>query len=188
MSKVSNSLYKACRRGYRHERKKVTFIRIYVPIWSDTRATDCSPDLRGGFMGLSLSNTREDLVRSTMEGIALALKETLDILQSTVTLENKMLLCGGGSKSRVWRQIFADVYGMDIIKTNIDQNAAALGAAALAANACGLWDGYERIDQLHQIESIEKPVPVNVSCYHSMQKLFHRWTECLAELGNNSNL
>lgn len=155
---------------------------LFNPTLAGGSAQEPSPNLRGGFMGLSLSNTREDLVRSAMEGIALALKETLDILKSTVVLENEMLLCGGGSKSRVWRQIFADVYSMDIIKTNIDQSAAALGAAALAANACGLWNGYERIEELHQIESIEKPVPTNVSIYGSLQKIYHQWTKYLAEL------
>lgn len=155
---------------------------MFNPTLTGGSAQEPSPNLRGGFMGLSLSNTREDLVRSAMEGIALALKETLDILQSTVALEKEMLLCGGGSKSSVWRQIFADVYGMDIIKTNIDQSAAALGAASLAANASGLWNGYERIEELHHIESIEKPVAENVTVYWSLQKVYHKWTGYLAEL------
>lgn len=157
---------------------------LFNPTLAGGSAQEPSPNLKGGFMGLSLSNTREDLVRASMEGIALALKETLDILQSTIPLEKEMLICGGGSKSKIWRKIFADVYDMDIIKTNIDQDAAALGAAALAANACGLWQGYDKIDQLHTVESVEHPIPEHVEEYHRLQQIFHEWTGYLAVLGD----
>lgn len=157
---------------------------LFNPTLAGGSAQETSPNLRGGFMGLSLANTREDLVRASMEGIALALKEVLDILQSTVSLDNRMLICGGGSKSDLWRRIFADVYNKDIIKTNIDQDAAALGAAALAANACGLWKGYGRIDELHTVESVAKPIPGNVAFYSNLQKIYHTWSGYLGEMAD----
>ena len=43
-----------------------------------------------------------------------------------------MLIVGGGAKSPFWMQLFADIYHLPIVKTNIDQEAASLGAAALA--------------------------------------------------------
>lgn len=157
---------------------------LFNPTLAGGSAQEPSPNLRGGFMGLSLSNTREDLVRASMEGIALALKETLDILQSTIPLEKEMLICGGGSKSKIWRKIFANVYNLDIIKTNIDQDAAALGAAALAANACGIWQGYDNVDKLHITELIDKPHPEDVEKYKVLQQVFHEWTEYLAILSH----
>ena len=96
-------------------------------------------------MGLTLGNTREDMVRASMEGVAMALRQALDILLKQVNVQNEMLICGGGSKRVLWRQIFADIYHMPVLKTNIDQDAASLGAAALAANAVGLWQGYNKI-------------------------------------------
>ena len=79
-----------------------------------------------------------------------------------------MLICGGGSKSPLWRQIFADIFNLDIVKTNIDQNAAALGAAALAANACGLWQGYGMIDSLHRVEAVSRPIPETAARYEKL--------------------
>ena len=63
-------------------------------------------------------------------------------------------LCGGGSKSKVWMQMFADVFNSNIIKPNVDQDAASLGAAAICARACGLWSSYDSIPSLHKIENV----------------------------------
>ena len=160
---------------------------LFNPTFAGGSAQEPSPNMRGGFMGLTLSTTREDLVRASMEGVAMALREVLDIFQSTVTVEKEMLICGGGSKSKVWRRIFADVYGQDIIKTNIDQDAATLGAAALAANACGIWEGYDLIDRLHIIDSIEKPITQHVEKYKIPQCIFHEWAKYIAILGDRMN-
>ncbi len=155
---------------------------LFNPSLSGGSAQEPSPNLRGGFMGLSLSNTREDMVRASMEGIAMALRCTLDILMSQTEIKKEMLICGGGSKSAVWRQIFADIYGLPVLKTNIDQNAASLGAAALAANACGLWKGYDLIGRIHQTEVISYPNDDTKEIYEKLLEVYKKWTLCLSEL------
>ena len=54
-------------------------------------------------------------------------------------------------------QMFADVYNTKVFKTNIDQDAGALGAAAIAAVGCGLWKNFDRIDQIHKTVEIMIP-------------------------------
>lgn len=157
---------------------------LFNPSLAGGSAQEPSPNLNGGFMGLTLANTREDLVRASMEGVAFALRKALDILLKQVTIENEMLLCGGCSKSAIWRKIFADVYNMPVIKTNIDQDAASLGAAALAANACGLWDGYDKIFEIHKIEDSLTPDPDNNALYEQLLDIYGEWTETLAHLGD----
>ena len=107
--------------------------------------------------GIDLRHTRADLVRAGMEGIAMNLGAVLAVLRRFVPLGEEMLMVGGGSRSPLWRQIFADVYGMDIVKTNIDQEAASLGAAAVAAVGCGLWKDFAPVDDAHQVASVENP-------------------------------
>lgn len=157
---------------------------LFNPTLSGGSAQEPSANLCGGFMGLKLSTTREDLVRAAMEGVAMALRKTLDILLSQVTVHGEMLLCGGCSKSAVWRRIFADVYNMPVIKTNIDQDAASLGAAALAANACGLWDGYDIIHKIHTIEDSLIPDAETAAYYEKLLNIYEEWTETLAKLGD----
>lgn len=157
---------------------------LFNPSLAGGSAQEPSPNLNGGFMGLTLGNTREDLVRATMEGVAMALRKALDILLSQVEINGEMLLCGGCSKSAIWRRIFADIYNMPVIKTNIDQDAASLGAAALAANACGLWDGYDMIAEIHKIEDSLVPDAETNAYYEKLLEVYGEWTEALANLGD----
>lgn len=157
---------------------------LFNPTLAGGSAQEPSAGLMGGFMGLTLRNTREDLVRAVMEGIALSLRSTLDVLSGQVKISGGMLLCGGGSKSKLWRQIFADIYHMPVLKTNIDQNAASLGAAALAANACGLWEGYGRIAACHQAEETSMPDEGNAAFYERLLGFYKRWTVDLARLSD----
>ncbi|MDF3000974.1 MAG: pentose kinase, partial [Bacillota bacterium] len=95
---------------------------LFNPSLAGGSPQEPSPYLSGSFAGLTLRNTREDMVRAAMEGIAMALRKTLDILSSSVTVSGNLLICGGGSKSSVWLRMFADIYNLPILKTNIDQN------------------------------------------------------------------
>ena len=124
------------------------------------------------------------MVRASMEGVAMALRQALDILLKQVNVQNEMLICGGGSKSVLWRQIFADIYHMPVLKTNIDQDAASLGAAALAANAVGLWQGYNKILTIHKQEELSLPDETRSTYYEKLLHIYSLWTDTLAKLGD----
>ena len=158
---------------------------LFNPSLAGGSAQEKSPNIRGSFMGLSLGSTREEMVRACMEGIAINLKVCLDDLTQYVPCTDEMLLCGGGSKSPLWRQIFADVYGLNILKTNIDQDAASLGAAAIAARGCGLWTDYSSIESLHKTESISSPKPENAKKYEALYTVFKKWAGYLSDLGDD---
>jgi len=79
---------------------------------------------------------------------------------------------GGGAKSRFYLGIFADAFNTRIIKSNIDQDAGALGAAAIAAVGCGLWDSFNRIDGIHKIEDVVEPNGENNLVYEKLLPIF----------------
>jgi xylulokinase len=157
---------------------------IFNPTLAGGSAQELSPNMHGAFIGLSLGTTNAQLIRATMEGVAMALNGTLNILKLHTGLDKAMLVCGGGSKSRLWRQIFADVYNMDIIKTNVDQGAATLGAAALAANGVGLWKGYDMIPAFHKVEGRECPIQENVEKYQALFTVFQKLSVFVAKIGD----
>lgn len=142
-----------------------------------------SPDICGGYIGLNLGHDRNDLVRSAMEGITYNLYYAMTILKYYSPVIDEMLLVGGCAKSPFWRQMFADVFGMKMIKTVIDQDAASLGAAALAAYGLGYWDSYDRIDELHQSESIELPNEKLSEVYQKHYRLHREFAHYLALMG-----
>lgn len=143
-----------------------------------------SPHIHGAFIGLDLSHTRADVIRAAMEGIAMDLRLALDAFRDLGVGWEEMLLVGGGSRSKLWRQIFADVYNTNIVKTNIDQDAASLGAAALAAVGAGLWENFTRIDEAHRIEDVTRPLPDHVACYKKLLPIFRSAGDALARLGD----
>ena len=130
-----------------------------------------------------LGHTRGDLVRSTMEGIAMNLAMVFEILKGFTPVEDTMLLVGGGSKSSLWRQIFADVFDMKMLKTNIDQDAGSLGAAAVAAVGTGLWDGFDRIDEVHSVLETAEPDAEHVEVYRGLRPAFQYLRDTQAKLG-----
>lgn len=145
---------------------------LFNPSLAGGTSQEASPNIRGGFFGLDLRHTRDDLVRAVMEGVAMNLGAVLGILRGFTRLDDEMLMVGGGSRSALWRRIFADVYGMRVLKTNVDQDAGSLGAAAVAAVGAGLWKDFSRIDSIHEVEAVEEPVPANAAAYSEIMKAF----------------
>ncbi len=143
-----------------------------------------SPHIRGAFLNLDLSHTRADLIRAAMEGVALELRIALDALRKLQPISAEMLVVGGGSRSKLWRQIFADVYNTRIVKTNIDQQAAALGAAACAAVGAELWDRFEVVDQIHQVIDVTEPDAGRATEYEQLLPVYCQAGRALGDLGD----
>ncbi len=145
---------------------------LFNPSLAGGSSLDESPDIRGAFMGLDLGHTRGDLIRAAMEGVAMGLRVALDELRTLTRLGDEMTMVGGGSRSGLWCRILADVYNQDVVKTSVDQHAAALGAAAVAAVGAGIWENFDRIDGIHVVERVSKPDPANRVLYDGLMEIF----------------
>jgi xylulokinase len=157
---------------------------LFNPSLAGGGTQEASPNIRGAFAGIDLRHGRAEMVRAGMEGIAMNLGAVLGVLRRYVPLAGEMLMVGGGSKSPLWRQIFADVYRMDIVKTSVDQDAASLGAAAVAAVGAGLWKDFSRVNDAHRVVSTEKPIPANAAKYAKLMPAFEHLRSSQAGLGD----
>ena len=136
-------------------------------------------------MGLSLSTSRAAMVRAAMEGIAMNLKLSVNFLtQKTAPVERNSLLWRRQQEQGLDADVCRYFSDMNIIKTNIDQDAASLGAAAIAARAVGTISDYAVIPSLHHIENLSKPNRENVATYAKLQKIFEHVSDTLADLGD----
>ena len=153
---------------------------LFNPSLAGGSSLEPSANLRGALLGLDLGHTQADVIRATLEGIALNLRLALDELRRLETIAGEMVVVGGGSRSRLWRQIFADALEVDVLKTNVGQEAGSLGAAAVAAVACGLWPDFSPIDQVHQPEAVAHPNPNDVDVYRRLLPVFHEARNDLA--------
>ncbi|MEI7846777.1 MAG: FGGY-family carbohydrate kinase [Chloroflexota bacterium] len=157
---------------------------LFNPSLAGGTSQDRSVHIRGAYMGLDLKHGKADLVRAAMEGVAMNLRLRLDVLRKYCQVQDEILLVGGGSKSALNRRIFADVYNTPILKTNIDQDAGALGAAAIAAVGSGLWADFDRIDEIHKTVEIVMPDPENNRKYEKLLIAFEFASNCQAAISD----
>jgi len=154
------------------------------PSFAGGAGSDSTANVRGAFVGLDLKHTQSDIIRASMEGIAFALRIALDNLKKLAELQDEMLFVGGGTNSDLWMQIFADIYGMSILRTNIGQDAGSLGAAAIAAVGSGMWSDFSRIDDIHELIHKNTPIPENQRLYEELLPVYEKATEYLSYIGD----
>lgn len=111
---------------------------VYTPwIWGE-RAPVEDKTIRAGLYNLSLNNTREDIIRAFLEGIALNTKWLMTPVEKFLGRKvDSINIVGGGAQSDVWCQIFADVMNVEIKQVNEPVYANARGAAWIGAVGLG---------------------------------------------------
>ena len=157
---------------------------VFNPSLGGGTPQEPGPNIKGSFSGLDLRHTQSDILRSTFEGITMNLKLVLDILTRIYPAGDEMMIVGGGAKSGLWRQIFADVFGMTILKSSVDQDAGSLGAAAAGAVGIGMWPDFSVIRKAHTIEDRRAPVPENAEKYRRLISVFRRHRKDQAAFGD----
>jgi xylulokinase len=111
---------------------------IFLPYLSGERTPHMDGLARGSFIGLSYHHGRGHLARAVMEGVAFALRQTLEISLSLGGSVEGIVAAGGGAESDVWRQIQADVFGFPLQRTLLKEQAS-IGAALLAGVGAGVY-------------------------------------------------
>ena len=128
--------------------------------------------VRGGFHNLSLSTTRDELVRAAFEGVAL---NTRWLLRAVERFSRRRLepirFIGGGARSDVWCQIFADVLGRTIEQVADPVNANARGAGMLAAVALGDLT-FEQVPDRVRVARTYPPDQKTRECYDELLREF----------------
>ncbi len=111
---------------------------LYLPYLMGERTPHLDPNARGAFIGLSAMHTRGDMIRSLLEGVCYSLNDCLSVLNEMNIHPESMKICGGGGKSKLWRKMLADVYGIPVTTVESDEGPA-FGAAILAMVGAGVY-------------------------------------------------
>ena len=114
----------------------------FLPYLVGERCPHNDVNIRGAFIGLSATTTRAQMSRAVMEGVAFALRDCLESARACGAAPVSTSICGGGAKSRIWRRIVADVFGMPV-RTVVTEQGPAYGSAMLAMVGCGEYGSVE---------------------------------------------
>jgi xylulokinase len=111
---------------------------FFLPYLSGERTPHADPDARGCFVGLTLAHGRGHLIRAILEGVTYALRDSLDIIEGLGVPVDQIRASGGGSRSPLWRQMQADMFGRKVVTINTEEGPA-YGVALLAAVGAGVF-------------------------------------------------
>lgn len=111
----------------------------FKPYLAGERTPHLRPDLRGSFHGLSLATGEAEVVRAVLEGVALSLRDALDVM-APIARPERLLATGGGTVSDVWLSILADALGLAIGRP-VDDEGRALEVGAAEGAAWLAWRG-----------------------------------------------
>jgi xylulokinase len=116
---------------------------LFLPYLTGERTPHKDPYAKGAFVGLSLRHSRQHMARSVFEGVAYAMRDSLEIMRDMGVPITEVRASGGGARSPFWRQMQADVNAASLVTINVDEGPA-YGAAILATVATGLYDTVEQ--------------------------------------------
>ncbi len=111
---------------------------LFLPYLTGERTPLLDPFARGAFFGLTARHGLAHLTRALMEGVVYGMKSSLEIMSDLGLAPKQIRAVGGGARSALWRQLQADIYGIPVYQTAVEEGPA-YGAALLGGVASGLF-------------------------------------------------
>ncbi len=138
---------------------------FFLPYLMGERSPHNNPNARGTFTGITMDTTREDMTQAVLEGVAFALKDSLEVAKSLGIPITRTKICGGGAKSPLWCKMIANILNLKVDKIESEEGPA-LGAAMLAAVGCGVYGSVEEIaEKMVKVVDTIEPDPAIAAKY-----------------------
>ena len=145
---------------------------IFLPWLNGERTPVDDQHLRGGWINLAKTHTRADLVRSVLEGVALNTRWSLGYVEKFAGRRlDPIRMVGGGARSELWCQIFADILDREILQLQDPVCANARGAAFIAWVGLGELT-FDQLPDLVPVNESYKPDPERRQLYDGMYEAF----------------
>lgn len=127
--------------------------------------SNVQPTARAGFYGVAGWHTRAHLLRALYEGVVFGHLSHIEKLRKAGAQINSARLAGGGSRSAVWSQMFADTIQVPM-EISDGNELGARGAALSAGIGAGIYSDYaEAVQEAVSVVRVHKPIPANTPLY-----------------------
>ena len=163
---------------YAAEQKDITAEKLgrnhvyFLPYLMGERSPINDTNARGTFIGMTMDTTRSDLVQAVLEGVAFAIRDSFEVARSLGLDIPSSKLCGGGSRSPLWRTIFANVLGIPLELPKTEQGPG-YGGAMLAMVGCGRFESVQAAaDALVEVASVVEPDPSLTARYDARYRQY----------------
>lgn len=165
-------------KDYPAEQKGITKLGenhvFFLPYLMGERSPHNNPNARGTFIGMTMDTTREDMTQAVLEGVAFALRDSLEVARSLGIDIKRTKICGGGAKSPLWKKILAAVLNLKLDLIDSEEGPG-YGGAILAAVGCGEYESVQAACEklVHVVDTVE-PDPVLVEKYEARYQEFRK--------------
>jgi len=167
---------------------------IYLPMIKGERSPIRDANARGVFFGIHSKTNRADLYRSVFEGVAFAMRSIRDVILNVLpefSQPKSLYLTGGGARSKLWAQIFADVMACNVSILASPEDVGVSGMAIIAGKVLGWHSNYlpEGMFLQKEVEFIpsdnskiyDAHFEIYKQIYPSLKDLFKASTQFLGE-------
>jgi len=155
---------------------------VMLPHLQGAMAPEANPKAKGVFYGFTLRHTKAHFARAIMEAITCIVRRNIEVLEDLGIKVKEIRALGGGARSRLWKQIEADVTRRPVITTK-NEEAACLGAAILAGTAVGLYRNIdEACEKMVSIRDRFDPNPANFQVYETTYQRYVQLYNDLCDL------
>ncbi|NPV08167.1 MAG: xylulokinase [Anaerolineae bacterium] len=146
---------------------------LWLPYLMGERAPVLDPEARGVLFGITARHDRAMVVRAIMEGVTYSLRDSLDIMRKEMQVPVRQIRAsGGGARSSLWRQMQADVFGVETVALHVAEGPA-YGVALLAAVGAGLYGSVaEACRETLRVTEVLNPVPEHSRAYESFYGIY----------------
>lgn len=110
---------------------------IFLPYLTGERTPHADPHAKGVFFGMTASTSRPEAARAVVDGVAMGLRDGLDIITAAGSTVETFTVVGGGSRSQFWGRLIAAALDRPLVYRENGDVGPALGAARLARIAAG---------------------------------------------------
>ena len=149
---------------------------FFLPYLMGERSPINDTNARGTFVGMTMDSSRADMVQAVLEGVAFAIRDSIEVAKSLGIKIPRSKICGGGAKSPLWKKIFANVLGipLDMVKT---EQGPGFGAVMLAMVGCGLYPDVQSaagilVSTSSTVEPDEKLVKLYEKRYQEFRQIY----------------
>ena len=147
---------------------------FFLPYLMGERSPINDTNARGTFIGMTMDTSRADLVQAVLEGVAFAIRDSVEVARSLGITIDRSKICGGGAKSPLWKRIFANVLNAEL-EVPVSEQGPGMGGAMLAMVACGEYATVKDCcAKLCAVASTVKPEPELVAKYEARYQQFKK--------------
>lgn len=155
---------------------------VMLPHLQGAMAPEANPKASGVFYGFTLRHGRNHFMRAIMESVGFIVRRNIEVIEGLGVPVSEIRALGGGARSRIWKQIEADIVGRPVLTTT-NEEAATLGAAILAGKAVGLYSSVEEAaGEMIQVKERFEPVMSNRAVYDEAFNTYVKLYDALCPL------